>query len=97
MAHNCRNTLCDTPHYQEAPDTGYDDSTIPIECGECNVQVEGVASMASHLIDFHPSYSLPEVTATARLWADYAYEKAEDDYINNQEAAREESLEDRDD
>ena len=47
MVHDCRNTLCDTPHYEEPIDTGFTDKTIPIECGECNVEIIGMDAMAA--------------------------------------------------
>lgn len=58
------------------------DKTIEIECGECNVTIEGLELMVSHIIEFHPSYSLHEAAAFAEKWLEAAYDKHDEHNYN---------------
>lgn len=67
------------PHYEEPIDTGYTDKTIPIECSECSVIKDGKDAMVMHILDVHPAYSSLEAVHYADLWAETAYEEAENE------------------
>lgn len=82
--HNCRDLLCVTPHYAESIETGFTDKTIVIECGECGEKIEGVETMQVHILDTHIGYSAVEAVQHARIWADSAYEQAEEDILNQE-------------
>jgi hypothetical protein len=70
------------------------DKTIEIECSECNAKIEGVDNMAEHIFGTHKTYSISESTKYARLWADQAYDKLEDDERKYAEAKTEEPRDD---
>ena len=53
----------------------YEDSNVPMNCGECDLLIEGVPAMEQHIRETHPNYSPIEVVEHARAWADSAYEE----------------------
>lgn len=52
----------------------YDDSNIPITCGECEEVFEGVSPVEEHLRTAH-AYAPEDATNYARTWADDAYDE----------------------
>lgn len=50
------------------------DEFIPISCGECGAYSEGLNATISHIIDFHPKYSLTEAKDYAEDWLETAIE-----------------------
>lgn len=61
----------------------YTDKTLPITCGECSQTIDGIPSMAIHILDEHEGYSVNEALQHARYWASDAYdilEQEERDY-----------------
>ncbi len=59
----------------------YDDSNVPIHCGECDQLEEGVAAMADHVLESHTDYTPEQVEYYVRQWADDAYEQIEAENI----------------
>jgi hypothetical protein len=53
----------------------YIDANIPMNCGECDLLVEGVPAMEQHIREAHPTYTPQQVVDFVRDWADNAYEQ----------------------
>lgn len=57
----------------------FDDKSIPVKCGECDHESEGVKDMECHIcIDHSDLYTPKEARKYARLWAEDAYENDEE-------------------
>jgi hypothetical protein len=53
------------------------DENVPMNCGECDLLVEGIPQMIEHILDAHPNYSIDDAADFARNWADDSYESIE--------------------
>lgn len=53
------------------------DATIEIECAECSAIIVGIEAIRRHILEWHPTYNIEEAKEYARLWADDAYDRYE--------------------